>query len=57
MKKSILNLGKALNRAEQKEVNGGGFWPRTEKECYLCWGHWEEWEFPACALPHDSVCL
>ena len=23
MKKSILNLGKALNRAEQKLVNGG----------------------------------
>jgi hypothetical protein len=25
MKKSILNLGKALNKAEQKEINGGGF--------------------------------
>ena len=24
MKKSILNLGKALNRAEQKEISGGG---------------------------------
>ncbi len=24
MKKSILNLGKALNRAEQKQINGGG---------------------------------
>ncbi|MEX6626210.1 hypothetical protein [Tenacibaculum salmonis] len=24
MKKSILNLGKALNKAEQKNVNGGG---------------------------------
>ena len=23
MKKSILNLGKALDKAEQKEVNGG----------------------------------
>lgn len=23
MKKSILNLGKALNRAEQKKINGG----------------------------------
>lgn len=23
MKKSILNLGKALNRAEQKEISGG----------------------------------
>ena len=25
MKKQILNLGKALNKAEQKEINGGGF--------------------------------
>ncbi|MCT4699662.1 hypothetical protein [Tenacibaculum haliotis] len=24
MKKQILNLGKALNKAEQKEINGGG---------------------------------
>lgn len=24
MKKSILNLGKALNKAEQKIINGGG---------------------------------
>ena len=24
MKKSILNLGKALNKAEQKSINGGG---------------------------------
>ncbi|WP_176714976.1 hypothetical protein [Tenacibaculum soleae] len=23
MKKSILNLGKALNKAEQKQINGG----------------------------------
>ena len=23
MKKSILNIGKALNKAEQKEINGG----------------------------------
>ena len=24
MKKSILNIGKALNKAEQKQINGGG---------------------------------
>ena len=24
MKKSILNIGKALNKAEQKSINGGG---------------------------------
>jgi len=24
MKKSILNFGKALNKAKQKEINGGG---------------------------------
>ncbi|MBL4642627.1 MAG: hypothetical protein JKY44_03440 [Flavobacteriaceae bacterium] len=29
MKKQILNLGKALNKAEQKEINGG-YMPR----CY-----------------------
>ena len=27
MKKSILNLGKALNKAEQKNINGGMFNP------------------------------
>ena len=26
MKKSILNIGKALNKAEQKEINGGRNW-------------------------------
>ncbi|TDQ23973.1 hypothetical protein [Tenacibaculum caenipelagi] len=25
MKKQILNLGKALNKADQKQINGGGF--------------------------------
>jgi hypothetical protein len=25
MKKSILNIGKALNKIEQKSINGGGF--------------------------------
>ncbi|MEO9571163.1 MAG: hypothetical protein ABJH82_12540 [Polaribacter sp.] len=33
MKKQILNLGKALNKAEQKSINGGDcFTP------YLCYG-------------------
>ncbi|MEX6626209.1 hypothetical protein [Tenacibaculum salmonis] len=31
MKKSILNLGKALNKVEQKNVNGGG--TRGWKKC------------------------
>jgi uncharacterized protein VirK/YbjX len=31
MKKSILNLGKALNKAEQKSINGG--YPALPCEC------------------------
>jgi hypothetical protein len=31
MKKQILNLGKVLNKAEQKEVNGG--YPALPCEC------------------------
>ncbi len=31
MKKSILNIGKALNKAEQKQINGG----ITHKECFI----------------------
>lgn len=55
MKNNIGNIGKILNKIEQKEVNGGfGFWPRTERECLLCGG---EWDSPLCALPIDSVCL
>ena len=35
MKKSILNLGKALNKAEQQTINGGnGGYCRTNKDCY-----------------------
>ena len=44
MKKSILNLGKALNKAEQKNINGGiqggghcCSW--RGEECV----YWEEW--------------
>ncbi|CAL2104710.1 conserved protein of unknown function [Tenacibaculum sp. 190130A14a] len=33
MKKSILNLGKALNKAEQKQVNGGSSCPGP-----ICYG-------------------
>lgn len=32
MKKQILNLGKALNKVEQKEINGGGL-PKTNNHC------------------------
>jgi len=36
MKKSILNLGKALNKAEQKEVNGGSL-----GQCIVaCWNNY-----------------
>ncbi|WP_435263968.1 hypothetical protein [Tenacibaculum sp. nBUS_03] len=38
MKKSILNLGKALNRAEQREVSGGKWRACSSREtaagCY-----------------------
>jgi len=34
MKKQFLNLGKALNKAEQKSINGGGACNvTTEREC------------------------
>ena len=43
MKKSILNIGKALNKVEQKTVNGGGrafCYPGTDG---ICCGtaHWQ----------------
>jgi len=37
MKKQILNLGKALNKAEQKSINGGEGGPRdtpNSRGCY-----------------------
>ena len=37
MKKSILNIGKALNKAEQKEINGG-----YQRECSTSNGPDEE---------------
>ena len=40
MKKSILNLGKVLNKAEQKEVNGG--------KVINCYSH------PLCP-PYDEI--
>lgn len=39
MKKSILNLGKALNKSEQKETNGGVRPRGTSNSCsYTCSG-------------------
>jgi len=36
MKKQILNLGKALNKGEQKSINGGGYGScLTENDCRL----------------------
>ncbi|CAM1351551.1 conserved hypothetical protein [Tenacibaculum ascidiaceicola] len=40
MKKSILNLGKVLNKTNQKQVNGGSIprccldWNPIERHCY-----------------------
>jgi hypothetical protein len=33
MKKQILNLGKALNKAEQKSINGGGEYCDSPDSC------------------------
>ncbi len=40
MKNSILNLGKALNKVEQKEINGGRFGGqcRTARDCWYATG-------------------
>jgi hypothetical protein len=34
MKKSILNIGKALNKAEQKEINGGATGRACSNNCH-----------------------
>ncbi|WP_272150213.1 hypothetical protein [Tenacibaculum aiptasiae] len=33
MKKSILNLGKALNKAEQRTINGGRKFCESHEDC------------------------
>lgn len=35
MKKSILNLGKTLNKAEQKSINGGYRNCKVDSDCQL----------------------
>ncbi|MFY0629886.1 MAG: hypothetical protein JXR05_05855 [Flavobacteriaceae bacterium] len=35
MKKSILNTGKALDKAEQKQINGGTGYPCGPLTCYF----------------------
>ena len=47
MKKSILNLGKALNKAEQKNVNGGR---RICSSLFFCAFNCEDGD--ACAVPN-----
>ncbi|MGG8497129.1 hypothetical protein ACQY1Q_11980 [Tenacibaculum sp. TC6] len=40
MKKQILDLGKTLNREEQKQINGGFSCPTYDaSHCILCGGH------------------
>lgn len=41
MKKSILNIGKALNKAEQRHINGGG--RPCAATCY--WSSWFPGDF------------
>ncbi|MCF2876451.1 MULTISPECIES: hypothetical protein [unclassified Tenacibaculum] len=38
MKKSILNLGKALNKADQKAINGGLSLAHGGYQCCNAWG-------------------
>ncbi|MFD2566439.1 hypothetical protein [Pseudotenacibaculum haliotis] len=40
MKKTILNFGKALNKVEQKEIQGGSGCPQIDpNECTGCGGY------------------
>ena len=48
MKKQFLNLGKALNKAEQKTINGG----MTEQECAKRGGAWYSCEDGVCLIGH-----
>jgi hypothetical protein len=50
MKKQILNIGKALNKTEQKSINGGGPGPVSpclfKSDCpdgYLCTATWQDY--------------
>ncbi|WGH76867.1 hypothetical protein P8625_06915 [Tenacibaculum tangerinum] len=38
MKKSILNLGRTLNKIDQKQINGGSY--RTQEECLAAGCFW-----------------
>ena len=40
MKKSILNLGKALNKVEQKQINGGRVLAQEGESGYQCCNAW-----------------
>ncbi|WP_428742092.1 hypothetical protein [Tenacibaculum sp.] len=41
MKKQILNIGKTLNKLEQKQINGGAPGECTKFDCYNPYTH--EW--------------
>ncbi len=40
MKKSILNIGDALSRSEQKQINGGVTDCSLQNDCEACGGFW-----------------
>lgn len=54
MKKSILNVGKSLNKAEQKTVLGGGGRGGCQDGYYFCDGTYV-WVGP-CHWPHIPPC-
>ncbi|MFY7671241.1 hypothetical protein ACOSP6_09185 [Tenacibaculum sp. MEBiC06402] len=43
MKKSILNLGKALTSSEQKEINGGALGPCYQQGAMCCRDTGSDW--------------
>jgi len=55
MKKQILTLGKALNKAEQKLISGGSFLP-TYWDDY-CGQQGETGNIEGCPCSSDSNCL
>ena len=55
MKKSILNLGKTLNKLEQQSIKGGSCPPITsEAQCVSSGGVWlANWGLQACLISVD----
>ncbi len=55
MKKQILNLGKALSKAEQKMIGGGSFFPEYMDD--YCEQQGETGNIEGCPCTSDSNCI